>query len=160
MSLGRHVLSLSAARRLEVLIGLAAFGVAIAAYLTWVALDAEAEVECGPLGDCHTVQSSEYAEVAGIPVAVLGLAMYVGLLGLVLLRRLWREAPEALGPLTFALALSGTLYSAYLTSIELFVIDAICAWCVTSAVLVTIIWVLTWADLREARARRLAGLDV
>jgi len=151
---------MSTTRRLEVLIGLAALGVAIATYLTWVALDAEAEVECGPLGDCHTVQSSEYADVAGIPVAALGLAMYVGLFGLVVLRRMWRDAPEALVPLTFALALSGMLYSAYLTWLELFVIDAICAWCVTSAILVTVIWVLTWPDLSEARARRLASLDV
>ncbi len=152
--------SLSTNRRLEVLIALSAIGVAIAVYLTWVALDANAEVACGPLGDCHTVQSSEYAEVAGVPVAALGLLMYMGLLGLVVARRVWRSAPEALVPLTFALALSGMLYSAYLTWLELFVIDAICAWCVTSALLVTVIWVLTWPDLREARARRLASLDV
>ena len=56
--------------RENVLLLLAVVGVGIGGYLAWVALDAESEAFCSGVGDCHTVQSSEYAEVAGIPVAV------------------------------------------------------------------------------------------
>lgn len=137
--------------------GLSGLGVAISVYLVRVALDPAKEIACGPLGDCHTVQNSQYAEVAGIPVAVLGLGMYVALLGLVGLE-LWGRARglspallEALPQLRFAMALGGVLYSGYLTYLELAVIDAICAWCVTSAVLVTIIFVLSLGGARGGR---------
>ena len=56
--------------RENVLLFLAVVGVGIGGYLAWVALDAESEAFCSGVGDCHTVQSSEYAEVAGIPGAV------------------------------------------------------------------------------------------
>lgn len=144
-----------AARRLDALLALAAAGTAIAAYLTWVAFDEGSEIACGPLGDCHTVQSSQYAEVAGVPVGVLGLAMYAGLLAVIGTRLRWRESPAmpvVLGPLTFALAFGGAVYSAYLTYLELFVIDAICAWCVASAVVVTAIWLLSLPDARAGRS--------
>ena len=90
-----------------------------------------------------------------MPIALLGLGMYVTLLVLVAARRFWSRAGEAgldrpLASATFGIALSGALYSAYLTYLELFEIDAICAWCVTSAVIVTLITVLSVPDLRVA----------
>lgn len=140
-------------RRLNVLLLLAALGTAVAAYLTFVALDTNVEPFCSGVGDCHTVQSSEYATVGPIPVAVLGLGMYLGLLGLIGARRFARGgADPRLALLTFALALSGALYSAYLTYLELFVIDAICVWCVISATIVTAIFVCSIPDLGRARA--------
>lgn len=144
-----------AARRLEALLALAVVGTAIAAYLTRVAFDEEFNAVCGPLGDCHAVQSSQYAEVAGAPVALLGLGMYALLLGLIGARLRWRESPTLpalLGPATFALSFGGAVYSAYLTYLELFVIDAICAWCVASACVVTAIWLLSLPDARAGRS--------
>ena len=112
-------------------------GTGVAAYLVRVHYDVNALV-C-TVGDCKTVQESEYAELWGIPIAIFGLGMYLAVLGLGAAR--WRR-PERHGIFTlaaFALALSGALYAAYLTYLELFVIDAICQWCVASAILTVVI---------------------
>lgn len=141
------------AARETALVVLSAAGVAIALYLSWVAVAGVESIVCGPAGDCHAVQTSEYSKVAGVPVAMLGLAMYLALLAGAVARRLMGSAWHATRVIvvwTFALALGGTLYSAYLTYVELFVIDAICAWCVASAVVVTAIFVLTLPDVRRA----------
>lgn len=145
------------ARRRDLLLALAIAGVVVAGYLSWVALDEEQEAACSGVGDCQAVQSSEYAEIAGVPIAVLGLGMYLALLALIAARRWWRalrdgeEPPQALAGLTFALAFGGTLYSAYLTWLELFEIEAICVWCVGSAVIVTLLMLLSAPDLRAPR---------
>jgi len=110
---------------------LAAAGVLIAGYLTWVHY-AELEPFCvGGGGGCERVQASEYAELAGIPVAVLGLGGYVAILGSLFVPG---DAGRFAGAL---LALIGFGFSAYLTYLELFEIDAICQWCVASAVVMT-----------------------
>jgi uncharacterized membrane protein len=142
-------------RRPDALLALAVLGTGVASYLSWVALNDDQEALCSGVGDCHTVQSSQYAEIGGVPIAVLGFGMYATLLGLVLARRLWRRLsaeppPQSLASATFAVALSGALYSGYLTYLELFEIDAICEWCVTSAAIVTAIAVLCAPDLRVA----------
>ena len=131
-------------RRLRRLIALTALiGLAVAAYLTYVHY-AELEPICaGGGGGCEKVQNSSYSELAGIPVAVLGLIGY----GLIL-ASLW--IPGDGGRLAGALlALVGFGFSAYLTWAELFEIDAICQWCVVSAVLMTILAVATsWRLIR------------
>ena len=81
----------------------------------------------GGSGGCETVQSSSYATILGVPVAVVGLVGYSGLLVSASLRG---EVGIYLG---FLVALVGALFSAYLTYLELFVIHAICEWCVASA---------------------------
>ncbi len=145
------------ARRHDLLLALAIAGVVVAGYLSWVALDEGQEAACSGVGDCQTVQGSEFAEIAGVPIAVLGLGMYLALLALIAARRWWaalrgEEPPQALAGLTFALALGGTLYSAYLTWLELFEIEAICVWCVGSAVIVTLLMLLAAPDLRATPA--------
>jgi uncharacterized membrane protein len=115
-------------RNLRVLLGvLAAAGLLISAYLTWVHFAQVAPVCVGGSGGCETVQSSRYASVLGVPVAVLGLVGYTGLLFSAVLRG---ELGVYLG---FLIALIGTLFSVYLTYLEVFVIHAICQWCVASA---------------------------
>jgi uncharacterized membrane protein len=124
-------------RRLRGLIALAALiGLAVAAYLTYVHY-AELEPICAGGGGCEKVQNSSYADLAGIPVAVLGLIGYA-----LILASLWipGESGRLAGTL---LALVGFGFSAYLTWVELFEIDAICQWCVASAVLMTILAVAT-----------------
>jgi uncharacterized membrane protein len=115
-------------RNLRVVLGvLAAAGLLISAYLTWVHFAQVAPVCVGGSGGCETVQSSRYATVLGVPVAVLGIIGYAGLLFSAVLRG---ELGVYLG---FLFALVGTLFSAYLTYLEVFVIHAICQWCVASA---------------------------
>ena len=124
--------------RLSFLLGL--IGTAIGAYLVWVHYDLDALV-CG-LGDCEVVQTSSYAEVFGIPIAVLGLLMYLALVALTSARLL---RPALLLPASMAaLAITGagTLYSAWLTWIEIDVLEAICQWCVASAVTTTAMFVV------------------
>ncbi len=140
--------------RVNALLALAATGTAVAAYLSWMALDGGQEVACGPVGDCAAVQSSQYAEVAGVPVSLPGLGMYMLLLLLAGLRRFRASAPPIMAVWTFALALGGTLYSAYLTYLELFVIEAICLLCVVSAAVVTAILLLSVPDLRTVYGLR------
>ncbi len=115
-------------RTLRVVLGvLAAAGLLISAYLTWVHFARVAPVCVGGSGACETVQSSRYAEVLGVPVSVLGLVGYASLLFSATLKG---EVGVYLGFLT---ALIGVLFSAYLTYLEVFVIHALCQWCVASA---------------------------
>ena len=128
-------------RRLrQVAIVLALIGLGVAGYLTYIHYEGIKPV-CGLGGDCEKVQTSEWAYLAGVPVALLGLIGYV-----VILATLFSEREEALvaGALV---ALVGFGFSAYLTYRELFTIDAICPWCVASAVIVTLLAILTTVRL-------------
>ena len=126
-----------------VLGGLAVAGLLVSAYLTWAHFADLAPV-CGFGGHgCQAVQSSRYATILSVPVAVMGLAGYAGLLLAALLKG---EIGAYLGLLV---ALVGTLFSAYLTYLEIFVIGAICQWCVASAAIMA--FALPCATLRLAR---------
>jgi uncharacterized membrane protein len=107
---------------------LALGGAAIAAYLTYVHY-AHAQPLC-TTGGCEKVQTSKYAELFGIPVAVLGLGAYATLFALAWLR----GATAALGAAVVALAGAG--FSAYLLWAQLGPIDAICQWCVAQDVVI------------------------
>ncbi len=127
---------------------LALAGVGVSGYLTWAHL-ANQSVACGQSHDCDIVQQSVYSEIGGIPVALLGLVAYVALLVLVLLKGRVPEELDVYVPLAvFGISLMGVLYSAYLTYLELYVIYAICRWCVSSAIIITAIFLLSLLDLR------------
>jgi uncharacterized membrane protein len=123
-----------------VAIVLALIGLGVASYLTYIHYE-DIRPVCGLGGDCIKVQSSEWSKLAGIPVAVLGLIGYA-----VILVSLLIPGEEALiaGALT---ALVGFGFSAYLTYRELFTIDAICPWCVASAVVMTLLAIVTTTRL-------------
>jgi uncharacterized membrane protein len=104
-------------------------GLGVAAYLTW-AHYADVSVVCVRGGGCETVQRSTYAEIAGIPVAVLGLAAYSTVLALLV----WDAPVARLGAATVAFV--GVLFSLYLLVLQVFVIDAICIWCVINDVVI------------------------
>ena len=133
----------------------ALLGLGVATYLTVVRAEGESPT-CVIGGGCHTVQSSDYSELAGIPVAWLGIAAYVGLLVAALLPG---PAGRALGLFTAVVSFG---FSAWLTYAELVIIDAVCAWCVTSAILVTISLIIAVmraaspSASREGSARRSA----
>jgi uncharacterized membrane protein len=125
-------------RRLRIaILVLSLIGIGIAGYLTYVHYEG-LTIAC-PVGGggCEKVQASRFAKLDGVPVAVLGLAGYVGILGSLLVRG---ELGRIGG---FAIALTGFGFSMYLTYRELFTIKNICVWCVSSAVLMTILAVLT-----------------
>ena len=130
---------MSTARLRAIAIVIAVAGVAVAGYLTWTHYAELNPVCVGGGGGCERVQSSEYSELAGIPVALIGLVTYVAILGLLLLPRM-RGVLAAAG-----LALIAFAFSAYLTYLELFVIDAICQWCVGNAAVATALAVATGA---------------
>src|SRR5215203_3395445 len=99
----------------------------ISAYLTWTHFAGLTPVCTGSGEGCETVQSSRYASILGIPVALLGLVAYGSL---IFSAALWSETGIYLG---FLISLVGTLFSAYLTYLEIFVIGALCQWCLASA---------------------------
>jgi uncharacterized membrane protein len=131
-------------RTLRLAAGLVAVaGIAVAGYLTW-AHYADAEVICATGSGCETVQQSSYAEIAGVPVAVLGLAGYVVVLALIA----WDTpiARLAAATLTFV----ALLFSGYLLILQVFVIDALCTWCVINDVVIApALAVLTALRLRS-----------
>ena len=117
-------------------------GLIVSVYLGFVEMS-ETEAVCGPVGDCNTVQQSPYATLFGlIPIGVLGVIGYfvMGFFWIMAQygpERMRRESKFAL----FGLTAMGMLFSIYLTFLEPFVIGATCAWCLTSAVVITL---LTW----------------
>ena len=131
-----------------VILLLSALGMIIALYLSYVEIT-RVEAVCGPVGDCNTVQQSPYARLFGvIPVGLLGVVGYALIAGTWLASaygpRPWRS-PLKLG--AWALSLVGTLFSIYLTFLEPFVIGASCMWCLTSAVIMTVLFVLLSREL-------------
>jgi uncharacterized membrane protein len=96
---------------------------------------------CGLGGDCEKVQTSEWSKLAGVPVALLGLLAYAAILATLLVRREEALIAAAL------ISLVGFGFSAYLTYRELFSIDAICPWCVASAVIMSLLAIVTTARL-------------
>jgi len=104
-------------------------GVAVAGYLTWTHYSGGSAV-CPIGGGCETVQESEYAELAGVPVALLGLTAYAVVLALLA----WDSPGARLA--AAALALIGLVFSGYLLVVQLFVIDAICVWCLANDVVI------------------------
>ena len=133
-------------------IALATIGLGVASYLTYVHY-AGIKPACTAGGSCAKVQASIYSELAGVPVALIGLIGYVLILGSLL-------APEneTTRFSTVAFTVVGFGFSAYLTYRELVSIHAICEWCVSSAVIMTILMCLAvWRFLRGDPGARYAS---
>jgi uncharacterized membrane protein len=124
-------------RRLLIAIAvISLIGIGVAGYLTYTHYEG-LNVVCLSSGGCETVQKSVYSKLAGVPVAVLGLAGYIGILFTLFIRNEFGRIAA------FGIALIGFLFSLYLTYREIFTIKAICQWCVSSAVLMTLLTILT-----------------
>lgn len=128
-------------------------GLGVAAYLAYVEMTQVSAV-CGPIGDCNTVQQSDYARLFGVlPIGVLGVAGYlaIGLAWLVRRAAAGRTAYWAAWALLGLTGL-GTFFSIYLTFLEPFIIGATCAWCLSSAIIMTaLLWLA--ADRHALTAR-------
>ena len=129
---------------------LALVGWFVALYLSLHALGVGGALKCGT-GACDTVQTSRWAVVLGVPVAFYGVAGYAAILAVALvgLQPGWlaRRGPILL---LAGLATGGVLFSGWLTYLEVFVIHAICRWCVGSAVIMTVLWIVSLAGLKRA----------
>lgn len=128
---------------------LALAGIFISLYLTLYKLGIIGELSCS-IGSCETVNTSKWSRFLGLPVAAWGLFFYLDVFAIALIGTFPRfEDERVLSLILVAAAVVGVLFSAWLTYLELGVIHAICIWCVTSAVVVTLILVVAVMDLRE-----------
>jgi uncharacterized membrane protein len=124
-------------------------GLFVSAYLYLYKIGRIGTLACGS-GSCETVQTSQWSRFAGVEVALIGMVGYALLFAVALValqptlaQRRWPVA------LLTALAGGGVLFTIYLTSLELFVIRAICRWCVGSAVIIVTVLILAWLALRR-----------
>ena len=128
---------------------LALAGAGISGYLLWVR-QTGATLVCAT-GGCETVQSSQYSEILGVPVSLLGLVSYLALLVTALLRG------ENARLVHTALALTGAVFSTYLLYVQIELIGAVCQWCLASDVILTLLAVLCAERLRRLAARPQPG---
>jgi uncharacterized membrane protein len=136
-------------RRLALIVAI--IGLLDSLYLSWVKI-ANSQVYCGTSGQCETVNNSQYAEIAGIPIAYLGFGAYLVIMGLLLLETrspfLRENSPLAL----FGISLVGVIYSAFLTYIEIAVLHAICPYCVVSAIAMVLLFIIAILRLLQVQA--------
>jgi uncharacterized membrane protein len=126
--------SLPSEHLLRILSGaLAVAGIGVATYIAIAEAGGSSPVCLAGGEGCATVAASDYSELAGVNVAVMGIVGYVAIAAATLVRG---DAGRFAG---FLLALAGFGFSVYLTYLELFVIDAICQWCLASAILMTLL---------------------
>jgi uncharacterized membrane protein len=136
---------------------LAIAGIAISAYLGSVE-SSGGDAVCGPVGDCNAVQDSEYARIAGVPMGVVGVLGYAFVLaGWIVARLVEGRLADVIQVSVAAGAFAGTLFSAWLTFLEPFVIGATCLWCISSALtMLALMWLTAgrgWAALGRLRGR-------
>lgn len=132
---------------------LALAGIFISLYLTLYKMGVIGELSCS-IGSCETVNTSKWSRFLGLPVAGWGLLFYFEVFVIALVGTFPRfEHEPAISLLLVIETAIGVLFSAWLTYLELAVIHAICIWCITSAVIVTAMFLVSLADLRaEKRA--------
>jgi len=133
-------------------IGIALIGIANGIYLSILKLSNNSQMCIKGLGDCWTVNTSRYSEIYGIPIAILGTLAFITLLVLALLdgrTPFWSNYGLYF---IFGVTLVGTLYSAYLTYLELDIIRAICPFCVLSAISMLSLFFLTVYRLVKRQA--------
>ena len=137
-------------RMLVALVALA--GVFVASYLTLYKLGYIGTLACA-VGSCETVQTSRWATLFGFPVGAWGVAYYLFVLALALAGLSGQLVDSRrLSEILLGVTGFGLVFSLWLTYLELFVIHAICQWCVISAILATILFILSWLDFRDVSA--------
>ncbi|NIS82142.1 MAG: vitamin K epoxide reductase [Anaerolineales bacterium] len=117
-------------------------------YLSWLKVTGNTAA-CSGIGDCETVANSRYSEIGGIPIALIGVLGYLLIIALVFLEMRRPQWTENLTMALFGVTLIGTLYSAYLTYLELAVLRAICPFCIVSAIVMVLLFILSIFRLRE-----------
>lgn len=138
---------------------LALAGIFLSTYLLLYKLGMIGALTCN-VGSCETVNTSKWAKFLGLPVAGWGVAWYLAVFALAMAWIQERFADSrGLSLLILFMTGTGLLFSIYLTWLELFVIHAICQWCVVSAIMVLVMFVLVVLDYRTADAGEVAELN-
>jgi uncharacterized membrane protein len=123
------------------------------AYLTIIKFT-HTPIYCTPgLGNCETVQNSQWSTIWGIPIALLGALSYLVLIVCFVFEKRVPYLKQYSQYLIFGTSFFGFLFSLYLTYLELFVIHAICQWCILSAICMTVVFVATLIRLKELQLR-------
>ncbi len=144
-------------RMMAALVALA--GLFVALYLTLYKVGYIGEITCA-IGSCEVVQTSRWATFLGLPVAAWGVGYYASVFAVATAGTAARwEDSRTLSLALLTLTGWGALFSLWLTYLELFVIDAICQWCVVSAILAVVLFALAWLDLREFGAEGVSASD-
>lgn len=127
-------------------------GLFVALYLWLFKIGVVGTMACGT-GGCEAVQLSPESVFMGVEVALIGVVGYLVLLGVAVWGTLPAQAARV-GPALALVVLSGGAvgFTAYLKYLEFFVIGAVCQWCVVSAILILVIFLLSVADWRRSRA--------
>lgn len=130
---------------------LSILGLGVALYLTYVETQNVVAI-CGPVGDCNAVQTSPFAKLFGfLPVGLLGASGYVAVLVAWALARRSEGTPGLLAAVViFGMALFGVFFSIYLTYLEIYIIKAVCMWCLASAVIMSLVLALSVGPALEA----------
>jgi uncharacterized membrane protein len=126
---------------------LAVLGAGISGYLTYVHYNIDALVCAG--GGCEVVQQSKYSEIMGIPIAMLGLGMFLGVIALIFVREKLVDYAYLANAGIMLLLVSGLIYFAYLTYLEMNVIYAWCQWCVATSIVTLILFIVEVVRMRE-----------
>jgi uncharacterized membrane protein len=127
-------------------------GLAISGYLSYVKLT-EVPLVCvanSEVFNCEVVQNSAYSRIAGVPVAWLGFATYIALFLLVLLEKRVEFLKQNGVLVIFGITLFAWLYSMYLVYLQVFVLKALCPWCLGHEVAMTLIFIVTCLRLRNS----------
>jgi uncharacterized membrane protein len=131
-------------------VGLSGLGIFISGYLVTKRFTG-GSLACTRWAECDVVNNSVYSQIYGVPVSVLGLAGYLLLLALAL-AALWTtgRTQRRILLLSLVLAVGGVGFSAYLTYLEIYVIEALCAWCVASAIVIALLAIISAVTMRLA----------
>jgi len=144
------MINLKAQKLRLVSIVLSLAGLLDALYLTWIKFSNNYSLCIQGLGNCESVNTSSYAEIMGIPVAVLGAGTYLLLLIILLFETRNEHLKSNATLYLFGITLIGIFFSAYLTFIEIAVLKAICPYCVASAILMTALFILSIVRLSQS----------
>ena len=117
-------------------------------YLTWTKL-VGIDANCTGIGKCGVVNASSWSTIAGIPIAFLGLVMYVVIGGLTIIEQRNPSLRETSRLAVFGLSLFGFVYSMWLTYVEIAIIEEICIYCLGSAVIIAFIFVISILRIRD-----------
>jgi len=130
---------------------LALLGLSVALYMWAYATGLTGTVLCG-IGDCEAVQTSEYSRISGIPVAFFGVIGYLAILIMALLGlQPGFRSSRAIPVLLLCGGVLGVAFSAYLTYLEAYVIHAWCQWCVSSAIIMVLVFLASIPELKRMR---------
>ena len=126
----------------QIIIALCVFGLLVSVYMTIYKFTANDDM-CLGSGDCHTVNTSRYSEVNGIPVALIGVLGYASMLGVLLFsnRNEFFEENEVM--ILFGISLIGFLFTLWLVYVEAALIKAYCPFCIASQITMTVIFILS-----------------